>query len=74
MPFEPLDSGSSHTQFANAEEMFEASGFSIETQEDFAAIPDDKWDEFIRSISSFPDWHTMLGEASKGWAARQLGF
>lgn len=63
---------SSHTSFTNAEEMFEASGFAIESQEDFAAIPDDKWDEFIRSVSSFPDWQAMLGEASREWVAGQL--
>lgn len=65
---------SKHTHFANADEMFAASGYKLETQEDFAAIPDDKWDEFIRSVSSFSDWQAMLGEAGKEWAARKLGF
>lgn len=65
---------SSHTKFANADEMFEASGFKIESQDDFAAIPDAEWDEFIRSISSFSDWQSMLGEAGSAWAAKKLGF
>lgn len=65
---------SSHTRFANAEEMFDASGFKVESQEDFAAIPDVEWNEFIRSISSFSDWQTMLGEAGATWAAKKLGF
>lgn len=64
---------SSHTKFANAEEMFEASGFKIESQDDFAAIPDAEWDEFIRSISSFSDWQSMLSEAGSAWAAKKLG-
>ena len=64
---------SSHTAFANADEMFNASGFKIESQEDFAAIPDAKWDEFIRSASPFTDWSSMLGEAGKAWAAKKLG-
>lgn len=64
---------SSHTKFANAEEMFEASGFKIESQNDFAAIPDAEWDAFIRSISSFSDWQSMLGEAGSVWAAKKLG-
>ena len=64
---------SSHTAFANADEMFSASGFKIESQEDFAAIPEDKWNEFIRSASSFTDWNLMLGEAGKAWAAKELG-
>ena len=62
-----------HTKFANAEEMFEASGFKIESQDDFAAIPDAEWDEFIRSISSFSDWQSMLGEAGSAWATKKLG-
>ena len=65
---------SSHTRFANADEMFDASGFKIETQEDFAAVADEKWDAFIRSISSFSEWSAMLGEAGKAWAAKKLGF
>jgi hypothetical protein len=61
------------TRFANADEMFNASGFKIETEQDFAAIPDDKWDEFIRAVSSFSDWQAMLRAASKEWAAKKLG-
>lgn len=65
---------SSHTRFANIDEMFEASGFKVESQEDFAAIPDAEWDDFIRSISSFSDWQAMLGEAGSAWAVKKLGF
>lgn len=36
-----------HTQFVSADELFEQSGFKIESQEDFAAIPDEEWDESI---------------------------
>jgi hypothetical protein len=65
---------SRYTRFSSMEEMFEASGFDIKTKQDFAAIPDGKWDEFIRSVSSFPDWKAMLQEATKTWTAKQLGF
>lgn len=64
---------SKHTPYSSLDEMFDASGFKIETEEDFAAIPDNKWDEFIRSVSSFPDWQSMLQEAVKDWTAKQLG-
>ena len=62
-----------HTNFANAEEMFNASGFKVETNDDIAKIPDGKWDEFIRSSTSFSDWHKMLGSAGDEWAGKQLG-
>ena len=53
--------------------MYEASGFKIETEEDFAAVPDDEWDGFIRSISSFPDCQSMLDKAGKEWVTKKLG-
>lgn len=64
---------STHTRFSDANEMFEASGFNIETPEDFKAIPDEAWNGFIRSVSSFENWQAMLSEASKAWAIRKLG-
>lgn len=64
---------SQHTSFSSAEEMFKASGFKVETQEDFAAIPDAEWDNYIRSISSFDGWQSMLGAAGEQWAKWQLG-
>ena len=65
---------SRHTHFNNADELFEASGFKVESQDDFAAIPDAEWDEFIRSISSFPNWQEMLEAAVKEWTTKKLGF
>ena len=62
------------SRFHSAEEMFEASGFKIESEEDFAAIPDAAWDEFIRANTSFATWEAMLGEAGGAWAARRLEF
>jgi hypothetical protein len=64
---------SQHTQFATAEEMFDASGFKLENQDDFAAIPDEKLDDFIRSVSSFQNWQSMLDQAVKDWTAKKLG-
>ena len=63
---------SSYTKFSNAQELFDASGFKVEKEGDFAAIPDDQWDTFIRSISSFPDWKAMMGAAAGEWAKRRL--
>lgn len=65
---------SRYTRFANVDEFFAASGFKVESREDLEAIPEDKWDMYIRSVSSFHDWEAMLGEAGKEWAAKKLGF
>jgi hypothetical protein len=56
-----------HTRFGNINDMFAASGFNIESREDLAAVPDEQWDEFIRSVSTFSDWQSLLGEATRVW-------
>ena len=60
--------------FSSAEEMFERSGFKVESQEDFAAIPDEAWDEFIRSDTSYLNWGEMLQAAGAAWAKSKLDF
>jgi hypothetical protein len=65
---------SKHTRFSSAEELFEAGGFKVETEEDLAAIPDDLWDLYIQSVSEFKNWQAMLDEAIKEWAMKGLGF
>ena len=64
---------SKHTSFSSADEMFRASRFKIETQEDFTTIRDNDWDDYIRSVSSFDSWQSMLGAAGQEWAKRKLG-
>ena len=53
--------------------MFEASGFAMETPEDFAAIPDAEWDAFIASRTRFADWRTMQEKAAADWFSRGTG-
>jgi hypothetical protein len=65
---------SKHTRFSSADDLFRASGFKVQDQDDLVAIPGDRWDEFIRSVSHFENWKAMLGEATKEWTARRLGF
>ena len=62
-----------HTDFATIEEMFEASGFTMETPEDFAAIPDAEWDAFIATRTRFDDWGTMQMKAAAEWFSRGIG-
>ena len=61
-----------HTQVAPHSELMEKSGFKVESADDFKAIPDDEWDAYIRSISSFKNWQSMLSEAGKAWAMKKL--
>ena len=61
------------TDFRTLEEMFDASGFAVETPEDFAAIPDSEWDAFVSNVTRFPDWRAMQKRAVVEWARRKLG-
>jgi hypothetical protein len=62
-----------HTSFSTADELFEASGFKIESAEDFSNIPDDAWDAYIQSVSDFDGWQAMLSKATEAWATHKLG-
>lgn len=61
------------SRFQSIEEMFEASGFKIESMEDFKAIPDREWDAFIAANTSYADWQTLLTSAVRTWTAKRLG-
>lgn len=63
---------SRHARFADLEAMI-AAGNEGKAPEDRSA-PGREWDEFVRSVSSFPDWRAMLRPAGIEWAARQLRF
>lgn len=62
------------SHFKSAVELFETSGFTMSSQEEFDAIPDDKWNAFIRQNTSYSSWEEMLKAASTAWVKRELGF
>jgi len=62
-----------HTSIADAQELFDRSGFKIDSAEDFRAIPDDEWDQYISSISDFNTWKEMLQAATAEYAKRKMG-
>jgi hypothetical protein len=64
---------SSCSRFTSLEEMFAASGFKVDSPEDFKAIPDDEWDDFIRQQTRFDSWREMLGEGGAAWAKNRIG-
>ena len=61
------------SRFVSADEMFQASGFKIESPEDFKAVPDSEWDAFVKNHTSFGSWQEMLGAAGAAWTKKQLG-
>ena len=61
------------SRFKSADELFEASGFSVHSAEDFRAIPDAEWDTFISGNTKFANWQDLLSAAVKEWTIKQLG-
>lgn len=62
-----------NTEFPSVDLMFEASGFKVESSEDFAAITDEEWGSFVRERTRFDSWDEMKNAAVKEWAARRMG-
>ena len=62
-----------YTDFLTLDEMFAASGFTVESTDDFEKIPDDQWEIFIQKNTLFGSWREMNEKAAHEWAARQLG-
>jgi hypothetical protein len=63
-----------YTKFSDINSFFDASPFTLETQEDLAAIPEDELDIYVAENTSFKSWQDMLGKAGIDWAANKLGF
>jgi hypothetical protein len=61
------------SKFSSVEELFDASGFKIESPEDFKTIPDDEWDSFIQSNTTHENWLEMQKSAVAQWTKKKLG-
>ncbi len=62
-----------HTRFLSTDELFEASGFNVQSAEDFEKIPDEEWESFIQQNTPFATWGEMLSAAGAEWAQKKLG-
>ena len=61
-----------HSPFSSFEAMLAASPFSVNSAEDFKAIPDADWDAFVRENTRFSSWREMLSAASAEWMKQRL--
>ena len=50
---------SNNPNYSSLDELVDASGFVVNTQEDFKAIPDDEWETFIVNNTSFSSWEEI---------------
>ena len=61
-----------YTRFKNLNEFMDASGFKVETFEDFKAIPDDDFDNFVIDNTPFSSWRDMQIQAFELYTYQQL--
>ncbi len=60
------------TAFSSFSAMLEASPFDVASEDDFKAIPEDEWDRYVRTATTFSSWSEMQKEAGLQWVKRQL--
>ncbi|WP_298705327.1 hypothetical protein [uncultured Veillonella sp.] len=63
-----------HTDSSSIDEFLDNSPFTIESEEDFLAIPDEEWDNYIVAHTDFSSWEEMQGKAAEDYVVKQLGF
>ena len=70
----PDDFVGASSSFPSLKELFAASPFEIHTLDDFKAIPDEDWDKFISTNTTFATWGEMQQAAVREWTQHNLGF
>ena len=61
-----------YTKVGAFDALLEASGFKVESQADFEAIPDAEWETVIQAHTSFSSWRQMQEKAGVEYAERKL--
>ncbi|MGV3518725.1 hypothetical protein [Luteitalea sp.] len=62
-----------HTDFTEIGEFIEASGYEVNSTEDFKRIPDAEWDAHVAARTTFRSWEEMQRQAGQEYVARRLG-
>lgn len=61
-----------HTDCSSFDEFLKAGNFVVDSQEDFEAIPDDVWDQFVSHATDFDSWDDMLKQATNDYLSSEL--
>lgn len=62
-----------HTDVTSFEAFVERSQWTVDSTEQFEAIPGDEFDEYVSNNSEFGSWESMLERAGTDWVAREIG-
>lgn len=61
-----------YTDFNSFEEFIETSQWTVESQEDFEAIPEDAFDDYVDEHTEFAAWEPMLRTGAERYLQRKL--
>lgn len=61
-----------YSNFGTIEELFEKSGFKVESAADFEDIPDNEWEAYISQNTRFSSWEDMQKTAGNALVQRTL--
>lgn len=61
-----------HTDYSSFDEFLKAGNFVVNSQEDFEAIPDDVFDQYISQATDFGSWEDMLSKATNDYLSSKL--
>lgn len=63
---------SEHSRFSDFYELCRGAGYEVKTTDDFEAIPDAEWEEFIKQETGFGSWNEMQQAAAAVYAKALL--
>lgn len=63
-----------YTNFSTFDEFLTAGNFTVNSQEDFEAIPDNDMDNHVSETTKFSSWQEMLNKAGEEYTLKKLGF
>ncbi|AND84660.1 hypothetical protein GTH52_05555 [Clostridium tyrobutyricum] len=62
-----------HTKFSSFNEFLKSGNFTVNSIDDFKAIPDEKMDTHVKEASDFSCWQDMLNSAVRSYTITKLG-
>lgn len=68
----PADFMQTYTEFESIARFFEESPWTVETEDDFEAVPADEFDAYVDEHTGFSSWEAMLSAGAREWVSRQL--
>lgn len=63
-----------NTDVASIDQLVKNAGYTVNSQEDFEAIPEEPWDKYVNTHTKFSDWHDMISTAGQEYVVKKLHF